>query len=336
VAALALAVVLIGVLSYVYRVERSARGRKFFDQGRQLLEKQRYEEAIEQFRNALSISHGTAERLALAEALEQAGRGGEATIYFREVLAENPASGPAHLGLARVAAADKDIEEMTREYLRAAAGSWSGGAQRHAIAARLELIGALEKLGRPNEARAEQAQLRQAWRQVLQRRPDDAEAYAGLGESDLALNDPVDARAAFRQAVRLQPGNDAWRTRLQFTNQVLGLDPEAGGLNAGERYRRSRRLMEAALGSLDECVAGKSAPPPDTVRDAADTARKALLEHGAPRSYRDATQTDIALARQLWAERVKLCGAAGAAEEPLRRALELTAPGSGSTLPSGR
>ena len=43
-------------------------------------------EAIEQYRYALSISHRTEHRLALAVALVRAGRMNEATIYLREVL----------------------------------------------------------------------------------------------------------------------------------------------------------------------------------------------------------------------------------------------------------
>ena len=322
-AALVIAVVLAGVLSYAYRTGRAARVRQYSEQGRQFMEKERYEDAIAQYRQALSISHGAEQRLALAEALEKAGRPDEADIYFREVLQENPASGPAHLGLARVETARQNVNEAVAEYHRAVAGVWPGDAPRRRIEARAELIGVLRKAGRASQVHTELLELRQAWQEILRNHANDAEAQAGVGEADLALADVTGAEAAFRQAVRLDPESDAYRKRLQFVEQILTLDPAVERLSAGERYRRSRKLMEAALGALDQCLAAKTGPPPDDLPTLVDGARQRLLQHGAPRSYADAIAANVQLARQLWGERIKLCGPPGAGEDALSRAMAL-------------
>jgi len=47
---------LAGFLSYFYRSERSARANQYYLDGNQLMAKERYQEAIEQYRDALSIS----------------------------------------------------------------------------------------------------------------------------------------------------------------------------------------------------------------------------------------------------------------------------------------
>src|SRR5205085_11456757 len=132
---------------------------------RQFMQKERYDDAIAQYRNALSITHSAEHRLALAEALEKAGRPAEAEIYFREVLRENPSSGPAHLGLARVAAARQNIDQAVAEYRRAIAGSWLGDAAMRRIEVRAELIGMLRKGGRADQLHTELLELRQAWQQ---------------------------------------------------------------------------------------------------------------------------------------------------------------------------
>jgi tetratricopeptide (TPR) repeat protein len=311
------ALLLIGVLSYAYQTSRTARVQQHFELGQQFVQQQRYQEAIAEFRNALSISHGARERLALAEALEKAGAKAEAEIYFREVLRANPDSGPAHLGLAHIISSPQNIPE----YRRAISGSWTGDAARQRIEARAELIKALRQSGDTAQTEKEMEKQRQAWEDLVHQRPSDAFAWAGLGEADLALNDPAGALKGFREAVRLDSENQMYRKRLQLVEQVMALDPVVGGLTVGERYRRSRKLMEAALGALDQCLAGKSGPVADELRDVADEARKILLQHGLPNSYLESTRKNVELARQLWGERLKFCGQPGAAEDALSRAM---------------
>jgi hypothetical protein len=85
------------------------------------------------------------------------------------------------------------------------------------------------------------------------------------------------------------------------------MDPALPGLTEAERSERSQRLLEASVGSLDQCLAGSPAPVPEEVRNLADAARKTLLHHGA----------NLALAQKIWAQRIRQCGSATSAEEPL-------------------
>jgi CIC family chloride channel protein len=89
-AAVTAVVMLAGFLSYFYRGERAARAQQYFSAGNRLMAEQRYQEATEQYRHALSFSHQIDHRLALGMALLKAGDSQEAAIYLRQVLRERP------------------------------------------------------------------------------------------------------------------------------------------------------------------------------------------------------------------------------------------------------
>jgi tetratricopeptide (TPR) repeat protein len=101
-----------GFMNYFYREERAARARRHFAEGNALVAAGRDGEAIERYRNALSVSHNTDHRLALGMALLKAGRWNEAAIYLKEVSRERPddasvqaALGQAEFGIGDYAAA---------------------------------------------------------------------------------------------------------------------------------------------------------------------------------------------------------------------------------------
>jgi len=73
-AALVGVAVLIASLNYFYRVERGKRAEQHFREANDLMQKERIPEAIEQYRDALSISHRIDHRLALGLALVKAER----------------------------------------------------------------------------------------------------------------------------------------------------------------------------------------------------------------------------------------------------------------------
>src|SRR5690349_13220413 len=125
----ALAVVALGaaVLAYYYRTERTGRARDFYKSGEDLIAQGRPAEAVEQFRNALSITHSAADRQALGLALVEAGRDAEAAIYLEDVLRADPNNGPANLGLARVLARQHHIDQAAEYYHRAAGAAWPRG-----------------------------------------------------------------------------------------------------------------------------------------------------------------------------------------------------------------
>jgi hypothetical protein len=55
----------------------------------------------------------------------------------------------------------------------------------------------------------------------------------------------------------------------------------------------------------------------------ADEAPKALLNHRRPKSYDEASDTNIGLAAKQWQERISICGHPTPAEDPLSRAISL-------------
>jgi tetratricopeptide (TPR) repeat protein len=116
--------VVAGFLSYFYRSKRAGRAQHFYELGNQFLQKDLYDEAIEQYRDALSISHSSQNRLALALALVQAGHPDEATIYLNDVLRSDPTNAAANLGMARVAAQAGRIDEAVGYYRHAIYGAW--------------------------------------------------------------------------------------------------------------------------------------------------------------------------------------------------------------------
>jgi len=281
-------------------------------------------------------------------ALVKAGRLNEAETYLREMLRQDPNSGPANLGLGRILLQQGATSPVIAAFHHAIYGSWPKDAQASRIAARLELIAALGKVGAKRQAQAELLALSaetpddpgmqkqvghlllqfgfssdaaDIFRKVLQKEKSDAMAYDGLGEAELALGDFSSAQSAVRRAVRIAPGNGDYEKRLQLADQVIAIDPAISGLHAADRFEVSLKLLEASVGVLDQCLAGARTPVAEDVRSLADEGRKALLRHKRPASYSDAADSNIALAKRMWGERNRICGAATPAEEPLSRVM---------------
>jgi tetratricopeptide (TPR) repeat protein len=155
------AVVLFGVaifgafLTYYYRAERDRRAERSYQEGTELLRRDRLSDAIEQYRYALSISHRLDHRMALALALVKAERMNEAATYLNEILRERPNSGPANLAMAETLAAQDARDGAVVHYRRAILGSWTEKPEESRYRARKELIEFLAKTGERTQARAE-------------------------------------------------------------------------------------------------------------------------------------------------------------------------------------
>ena len=340
-AALAL-LILIGFLNYYYRSARGTRAESYYKNGMALAQQDRDAEAVEQLRNALSVSPGSARyRLALGMELVKMGRGDEGAVYLRELLKNDPTNPEANLGLARIAAAGDHTANAVTYYHRAIDANWPAGQEQHRIQARFELADYLAKQGLKTQAIAEllatleqtrdnttkkrigrlllqYGALRQAadlFREIAQSSPADADAWSGLGTAELALEDYTAARNAFRNALRVDPLDAASRKQLETSERVLALDPDARGIRAAERYRRSQALLQGALQMIDQCAAGGG--------DAqlSDRARKALAAHPRAAQMDDATDANLTLATELWKERRQACPTYAPADEGLERVL---------------
>ncbi|MEO8595430.1 MAG: chloride channel protein [Candidatus Solibacter sp.] len=332
VAAFATVAVLATILTYYYRSERADRGRASYRAGEALMAQGRALEAAEQFRSALSISHSVADRLALGLALVEAGRQSEAGDYLRDVLQVNPHSGPANLGLARVVASEGSEAEAAVLYRRAADGVWPKEEQENRLKARLALVESLNHTGKRSTAQAElllivaeapkdttirkdlanrlvafnlQREATVLLRDVVQREPNDGDAWAALGQAEFALGDFAAAREPFQKAVEFGAADKVTR-EAAIAERILDLNPMLPGLNSRERYSRSMRVMQGVLDSLDACVTDGKGFPSDLEMDVRRT-RTALSRRGRPASFSDAVDSNIDLAQTLWTQRARVC-----------------------------
>ena len=332
-----------GLLSYYYRSERAGRAQHFYELGNQFLQKDLYDEAIEQYRDALSISHSSQNRLALALALVKAGHPDEAAIYLKDLLRSDPTNAAGNLGMARVAAQEGRIDEAVGYYHHAIDGAWPANAAERRIQARLELIQALGKAGRRQEAQAELlsmptvmpgdlsvkrqvAELSQEYglaqgaanlfRDLTEHDAQDEKAWAGLGEAEYALADYATARDALAAALRLNPNDTAVEKRLDAATQILALDPMRRGLRAADRFQRSQAVLAGVLDVLDHC---SPAALPATLKDQMEAARRLLVKGRRPPSYSDAIENNTSVAEQFWTAGAKACGSMPPADAPLSR-----------------
>ena len=328
-------IALAAFLSYFYRTQRTTRAEEFYQQGNQLMSAERYPESIEKYRSALSISHTSRDRLALALALLQAGRLNEAGIYLREIVRDNPNSGPANLGLARIAARQGDVQEAIERYRQAMIGTWQENAAEHELETRIELIDTLGRFKRRTQAQAELLSLSAempadpgiqkrvaamlldydlpkeaagVYQQVIRHDPPDAKAFLGLGKAQLALENFRSAETAFKNALRIAPDNAEARRDLDLVQQVLALDPAQRGLTGTERYQRSRKILENLATSLSACIASATSEVPEQVTGLLETVQKSLENRSRPRSYSDAAEAALSSALQLWQAHTDLCG----------------------------
>ncbi|HTX34279.1 MAG TPA: chloride channel protein [Bryobacteraceae bacterium] len=334
---------LIAFLNYSYRAERTTRADNFFKAGNEYMAKDRYEEAIEQYRDALSISHSLENRMALAEALTQAHSWDEAKIYWNEVLREQPSSGPANLGLARVLAAQGDTANAVTHYQRAIYGMWPDQLEQHRVAARIELIQTLEKAGRRTEAQAELMTLvansptdvtvrkqiaqmcadlglyKQAadlYSEVARKDDHDAAAFHGLGDAEFAQGDYNAALAAYRDAVKVNAADATAGQKAELCQRILDLDPTLRSLSARERFERSRDLLSQTVAELTACASAPAALPDDVKADV-QAAQTTLAHTARPGSWNEAEEANLAAVEKLWPERSKVCGAGPSADDPL-------------------
>jgi hypothetical protein len=96
------------------------------------------------------------------------------------------------------------------------------------------------------------------FRDLIRRAPTDADAYAGMGDAELALGNLRTARADLREASRLNSGDTALVRRLAIADTAASLDPTARGLRAAERYARSREVLMRTLVVVARCTVPSS------------------------------------------------------------------------------
>jgi chloride channel protein, CIC family len=331
----------IGFLNYYYRSARSQRAEGYYKTGNELLQQDRADEAVQQFRDALSGAPGNPQyRLALGLALVKDNHLAEASVYLNALLKRDPENALASLGEARIVAAQGNAADAVRYYRRAIDGAWPAGQDRNRMQARLELASLQEKIGQKTQAIGEllaasgaarepavkkkigqlllsysaPREAADVFRDMARTDDRDADAYTGLGEAELASENYQEARDAFLKALDRNPSDPASKTQLALIEQVLALDPNARGLRATARYQRSKELLQAEIMRFDQCQPGSQT---------ADAARKALALANRPRpaDLEDSADMNLMLAEDLWRQGHKLCSPLPDRSSPVDRVL---------------
>jgi tetratricopeptide (TPR) repeat protein/CBS domain-containing protein len=282
----------IGFLNYYYRSARTARADEYYKTGNELLQQGRDDEAVQQFRNALSAAPGnTRYRLALGLSLAKAQHPEEALVYLNALLKRDPENALANLGEARIEKTEGKKAEAAKLYRKAIDGQWPAGEQRSKLDAYLEFATVLESMGQRREAA-------DALREFIRTDGREATAFAGLGDAELSLEHYPEARDAFRKALERNPSDNASQKQLALIEQVLALDPNARGLRVAQRYVRSNKILRAEISRFEQCQPGSKL---------ADTARQALDKRPRRADLEDAADQDLTLAEDLWKQGSKVC-----------------------------
>ncbi len=344
------AIIILSVLdAFLARTERSenlAEADRLADAGRMLMQTNHPLDAVTQFKAAIAIEReNPAYWLALGEAQLAAGQFADAEATLNDLLRRDSTAGPVNLALARVLVKESRITDAVSEYHRAIYGHWDRDAETNRVNARFELVNLLAQQGSKEELLAELLPLLdvapddvevrrklgrlfmaagsapragEIFRDILRQDPQDADAYAGLGESEFARGNYQTARMDFQAADNLRPSDAAIAARLALCTQVLELDPMRRGLGPAEQYRRSLRMLQLASASIARCAPNVS--PED--QDSMDDAQKAIESRVGAGEMSAAVETNLNLAEELWKIRERSCKQAPAGdEEPLRLVL---------------
>ncbi|MEO8622269.1 MAG: tetratricopeptide repeat protein [bacterium] len=320
-----------GWLARIDRNESRGHAASLFADGRSLLATHRAHEASERFASAVAIDRtNTAYELGLAEAMLADGRAAEAETTLESVLDRAQTDGAANLMMARVLVTLGRTGEAKSFFHRAIYGGWSDDSLGQRAHSRFELIALLARQGARQELLAElltiqdvppdSLELRrrlghlfieagspahgaELLRTVLQRFPDDADAYAGMGDAALAMGKLRTARADLAAAVRLRPDDTTLVQQLSVADTALALDPLQRGIGVRSREQRSRAVLALTLQAHDRCA------PPGAVRSTlTDSARKYLATDARTRVERDDSDAALVLATDLWESRGTGCG----------------------------
>lgn len=293
------------------------------------------QQAEEHFRTAASMDRqNPSYSLALANVLLIQGQAEDAETLLLAILQREPTDGAANMLMARALVRENRIAEAKAYYHRAVYGRWpggdGGGGGGGSKQARFELIDLLARTRSRQELLAEllpiqdqsldsldlrvhigqlfllagsAARAGDVFRGVLHRRPDDAAAYAGLGESALALGDYRRAQGDLSRAARLAPNDSAVEARLDLVDALLALDPDRRGLKLADRYDRSRQVLQLTAASVGLC---RSDSAVHAAVFSADSLLRLPVRHAAA-AMNDGVDENLALAQRLWVMRPQSC-----------------------------
>lgn len=317
-------------LAKVDRAETRAIAAGQYGAGTQAMRAGDFRSAVEHLREATNLDRSNPDySIALSSAILETGRVDAAEALLQPVLERNATNGAANLAMARALVKEKRMDEAKSYYHRAIYGIWRGDAEQRRTKARFELIDFLARFGTKQEILAELFTVEAAstldevarrrvahlllaagaperaaviFREMLRAAPQDADAYAGMGESALSRGNLLTARSDFSEARRLAPHDSSFVAREAVADSALALDPLQLRLGVAEQFRRARNVVKMTIASVRAC--GQLAPLTAQVLDSADRVVAAKPRTAALDS---AAESDIALAAEVWKYRPARC-----------------------------
>ncbi len=277
-----------GYYNRAFNREREQRATEHFRLARTFADYGYFDEAIEQYRNALVNRRNDFEyRLGLALALYYSDRYQEAELQLSQLRSADPTNAVVNRLLARLALRAGKTTEAINSYRTAIYGRWTQNPEENRVETRFELIDMLEDHGENLQVigellsllREEPANDRvvrrvgmeflaagapgEALRALDRLSPEDqkdAAVQAAIGRALYDLDRFGEARVRFRQSLELQPNEDVQRL-YELTDRIVLLDPtyrpvtrSEPRVTTRERYQRSRQVLERTLEYIDYCI----------------------------------------------------------------------------------
>jgi tetratricopeptide (TPR) repeat protein len=325
--AAALAFAAVSHLVARFNANAQARGRKLYAQGIVDLGHGKPDQAVEDFRAALTCDRTNSQyQLSLGRALRDTGRLDEAESYLQSLWQRSPEDATINLALARVAARRGVLDDAIRYYHNAMYGSWNSDPDMNRRNTRFELIRFLLQKNAPVPAQSElvalaaflppdpvlELQVAQLlaeardypnalseYEKVLSLDRTNAPALAGAGETAYHAGRYRTAQSYLADAVNANPQDAASRDLLTTAGLIVDSDPFVRRISDAERNRRIAAAFTAAGDRLTACAQQKNVDlTASTTNSAAITPLAALqsrwvaAKHDLPR-LASARETDM-------------------------------------------
>lgn len=339
-----------GFYAKSFKTERSTRGQHHFSVAEELLADGNHADAIKEYRDALSYAKEEPEyRLGLARALFEDERYAETENHLVDLRSQDPTSGTLNYLLAQLAVRRGRLDTAVSYYRTAIHGRWDGDTEDRRLSLRLELVDLLEGSGRDEQLAAELIGLGEImpddrgiqrklgglmlraelydrastlFQMLLEADPRDHEALLGRGEAEFQLGNYITARTQYNRA-KLVHDDNATDERIALCNRIIELDPTRRGISLGERFRRSRVLIERARAATLKCqnpsgdafVGPLVALPPD-LASALKNADQALEGRSEP-AIDESVEANTLIAEELWNQASPLCEGSSPPDPPL-------------------
>src|ERR1700689_1405891 len=228
-----------------FTANQQARGRTLYAQGLADAGARRYDDAIADFRAALTCDPSNSQyQLSLARALRDSNdprRLDEAESYLIALWQRAPQDAAITLALARVAAHRGSIEDATRYYHNAMYGVWNADPDANRSKARIELIQFLLKKGAPEKAESELIALATSL-------PPNPAAHLQAAQLSEQAQDSPNALAQYEEVLRLDPSNSAalagaGKAAYNSANYAIAHGYLQAAFNASPQDADSRQLL---------------------------------------------------------------------------------------------